>query len=113
MPDHAHFLIVGLNNRADQKLWVRALTRQWNTLLNPLKLSRQPYDNVLREKDRKGDAFADLVMYILKNPERKEFVDQWESWRYSGSVVPGYPNLDPRLPYFWDNFWKAYLEQAD
>ncbi|MGJ8654342.1 MAG: hypothetical protein ACSHX8_13870, partial [Opitutaceae bacterium] len=113
MPDHAHFLIVGLNDRADQKSWARALTREWNPLLTPYELARQQFDHVLREDDRKHDAFADLVGYILRNPVRKGLINSWSEWSYSGGVVPGYPGLDPRKPYFWENFWSAYQEQAD
>jgi len=81
--------------------------------LRPLKLQHQPFDSVLREEDRKGDAFADLVGYILRNPVRKGWVDDWQDWPYSGAAFPGYPKLDPRKPYFWTDFWAAYHKHLD
>jgi hypothetical protein len=108
MPDHGHFLLVGYDARAKQRAAVRWMRREWNHLLSPLKLQHQPYDSVLREKDRAQDAFAELAGYILRNPERAGLVDQWQDWPYSGAWFPGYPKLDPRKTDFWTNFWKAY-----
>jgi REP element-mobilizing transposase RayT len=112
MPDHGHLLLIGLNASSDQLGAIKWLRREWNHLLRPVKLQRQAYDNVLRESDRERDAFADLVGYILRNPVRKELVDQWSAWPYSGTCFPGYPKLNPRQVYFWENFWKAVLEQS-
>ena len=36
----------------------------------------------------------------------------WEDWAYSGTVFPGYPEMDPRKKYFWENFWKAFERQS-
>jgi REP element-mobilizing transposase RayT len=113
MPDHAHFVFVGLNDHADQMSLVRELSREWNHYLHPVSLSLQAYDNVLKEEDRAKDAFPDLIHYILQNPVRKELVSDWQAWPYSGAILPGYPNLDPRKDYFWENFWKGYRQQAD
>ncbi|CAA6676258.1 MULTISPECIES: hypothetical protein [unclassified Lentimonas] len=113
MPDHAHFLFVGLNHRSNQLALLQQLTRQWNELIQPYELSRQAYDNVLRERDRQQSAFADLVGYILRKPVRKNLVEHWQDWPYSGCSLPGYRTLDPRKDYFWENFWKGYREQAD
>ena len=113
MPDHAHFLWIGLNDRANQLNAAKQFRREWNQLLSPRQLQRQAYDNVLTEKDRLGSAFAVLVFYILNNPVRKGLSRSWEDWPYSGTLVPGYPKLDPRKDSFRENFWQAYLEQAD
>ncbi len=80
---------------------------------SPQKLEHQAYDSVLREDDRKEGAFTKLVSYILRNPVRKNLVQTWAEWPYSGCLFPGYPKLDPRKSYFWDNFWKAYREQGE
>jgi len=113
MPDHGHFLLIGLNDRADQLAFVREFTRAWNHMLEPLRLSRQAFDTVLRENDRKSGGFADLADYIWHNPVRAGLVEDWRDWEHLGSVLPGYASLDPRKAYFRDNFWKGYQDQAD
>ena len=113
MPNHAHFAFIGIDGLSDQLDAIAWLRREWNHLLAPRRLQRQAYDHVLREKDRERDAFADLVGYILRNPVRKELVEEWSQWRYTGACFPGYPKLDPRSRFFWSNFWKAYEEQSE
>jgi hypothetical protein len=108
MPDHGHFLFVGYNTYADQVAAVRWMRREWNKELAPLSLQHQPFDDVLREADRQGDAFGNVAGYILRNPERAGLVDRWQDWPYSGAIFPGYPKLDPRKIYFWQDFWKAH-----
>ena len=112
MPDHAHFLFVGIQDSSDQIAANRWIRREWNQLLGDLSLQEQAYDHVLREADRERDAFAQVVGYILRNPVRKSLVDQWGEWGYSGTVFAGYPKLDPRKPNFWENYWKAYQAQV-
>ena len=113
MPDHAHFVFIGLNQYAEQLPLIREFSREWNQLLQPDQLSKQAYDNVLREDDRANDAFPDLIGYILRNPVRKDLVSNWKDWPHTGTILPGYPHLDPRKDYFWENFWKGYNQQAD
>ena len=113
MPDHAHFVSIGLNQHAEQLALIREFSREWNKLLHPIQLSKQAYDNVLREDDRAHDAFPSLIHYILQNPVRKGLVTRWQDWPYSGTILPGYPHLDIRKDYFWENFWKGYNQQAD
>lgn len=112
MPDHGHFLVIGLNENSDQLKAVAWFRKNWNALLAPVKLQKQAYEQVLRESDRARDAFAGVAGYILRNPVRKGLVEDWQDWAYSGASFPGYPKLDPRKNYFWDNFWKAVLEQS-
>jgi REP element-mobilizing transposase RayT len=112
MPDHGHFLLIGLNDRSDQLAFVREFTRAWNQLLEPIRLARQAYDTVLRESDRRADGFSDLASYIWQNPVRAGRVEDWRDWPHLGCVLPGYPTLDPRKPYFRENFWKGYQDQA-
>ncbi len=113
MPDHAHFLWIGLNQRSNQLKATKHFRREWNRRLKPHQLDRQAHDNVLTANDRSGSAFTDLVFYILNNPVRQNLTPNWQDWQYSGTLFPGYPNLDPRKDYFQNNFWNAYLEQAD
>jgi REP element-mobilizing transposase RayT len=113
MPDHGHFLIVGLRERADQRAFVRQLTREWNHMIRPAQLSRQAYDVVLREKDRQKDALGEIARYIWCNPVRAGLVTTWTDWPYLGCLLPGYRSLDPRKPDFRTNFWSGYHDQAD
>jgi hypothetical protein len=54
----------------------------------------------LRESDRKQDAFAGVLGYVLRNPVRRGLVAEWPDWPYCGALFPGYPALDPRKPMF-------------
>jgi putative transposase len=112
MPDHGHFLFVGLEARADQLTALTWFRRGWNRLLQPVQQQDQAYDSVLREADRNRDAFANVLGYVLRNPVRRGLVAAWQDWPYSGALFPGYPTLDPRKPMFWVNFWKAYAAQG-
>jgi REP element-mobilizing transposase RayT len=113
MPDHGHFLLVGYDHRAKQRLAVRWLRREWNRLLSPLALQHQPYDSVLREENRSRAAFAEAASYILQNPVRAGLVEDWSDWSFSGAIFPGYPHLDPRKEFFWSDFWKAHNKHTN
>jgi REP element-mobilizing transposase RayT len=112
MPDHGHFLFVGLHEEADQLAALPWMRRAWNRVLSEARLQDQAYEHVLRESDRARDAFAEVVAYILHNPLRKDLVGTWQEWPYSGAVFPGYPKMDPRKIHFWENFWTAYARQG-
>ncbi len=115
MPDHLHLVWMGLRLDTDH-LHGMAFLR---TYLEPaLKLARfqpQAQDNVLREEERKRNAFAKVCFYIAANPVRAELMKAGEVWPYSGCLVPGYPKLDPAEEDFWPTFWKIYakLRQPD
>jgi putative transposase len=111
MPDHAHFLWMGLWEGSDQLKAARFFRRYWNARLEKLgvKLQPQAYDHVLRENERRPDAFEDTVIYVFKNPERAGLVGAWAEWPFYGSIVPGYPDLPvERLGDFWQKFWKIH-----
>ncbi len=112
MPEHAHFLLVGLNERAVQLPALKWIRREWNLMLRALILKDQAYDHVLREADHKCDAFADVVGYILRNQARKELVTDWQEWPYSGAISPGYQKLDPRKVLFGRAFGMPILFRA-
>jgi len=114
MPDHGHFLFVGYDRRSRQRMAVRWFREAWNERLpDGFQLQHQAYDHVLREEDRKRDAFSTVAFYILNNPVRTDLVEHWQAWPYSGALFPGYPHLDPRKDYYWVNFWKAYEKHFD
>jgi len=112
MPDHAHFLVMSLRENSDQSQAMRFFRRRWKLLLETLpgsyELDRQPYDHVLRTAERERDAFQKIATYILENPVRAELAERREDWPFSGSLLPGYPSLDPHAENFWTSFWLAY-----
>ncbi len=112
MPDHAHFLIGGLSPESDQRPAIREFRRVWNGILKraspAAKLDLQAYDHVLRDEERGRDAFERIRGYILENPVRSKLCDDYRSWPYSGTLVVGYADLDPREEEFPIRFWRLY-----
>ena len=109
MPDHAHFLIMGIGPDADQRPALRMLRRLWTSLLpQGFEIQRQSYDHVLREEERVRGAFESVAHYILENPVRAGLVAGFSAWPYAGSIVPGYPSLNLRAADFWTSFWLAH-----
>jgi putative transposase len=110
MPDHLHLVWMGLNRQSDQVNAIKFL----RTYLEPSleqgrKWQHQPHDHVLREEERKRNAFAKFCFYTLANPTRANLVEQPQDWPYSGAVVPGYPTLHPATEDFWPLYWKLYI----
>ena len=54
-----------------------------------------------------------VAAYILANPVRAGLVDSWQAWPYVGSMVPGYPDLDPRTEDFWEKIWRIYTTVSE
>lgn len=111
MPDHGHFLLGGLKQRSDQRLAIPFFRKEWNRQFRLLhksyRLQKQAHDHVLRRKEWADPAsFQTVAEYILNNPVKAELVEQFEDWRYLGSIVAGYPNLNPRDLDYWERFWK-------
>jgi REP element-mobilizing transposase RayT len=132
MPDHLHLMWLGLSRESDQLNGVKFLRFYLNRLLagNALEnrnsavdscpwpqvkweLQPQAYDHVLREEERKQDAFARVCFYILANPVRAELATSEPDWSFSGAVVPGYPDLYPFQEDFWELFWKIYYKHRE
>jgi len=112
MPDHIHMLWVGIVDDCDQQKAMRYFRRQVNPVLEALnaRLQLQSYDHVLREEARERTAFEDVAEYIARNPERRQLVppDGFASYAYTGCLLPGYPELKPFEPGYWDRFWRIY-----
>jgi hypothetical protein len=112
MPDHIHFLWVGLLDGSDQRNAVKFFRAQLNPILERLgaRFQQQPYDHVLREEERERSAFENVVEYIARNPERTQLVplDEFREYKYTGCLVPGYPDLDPWQDDYWDLLWRIY-----
>lgn len=113
MPDHFHMLWLGLCRASDQRLAAAFLRKHLNDILPPLRLQKQPYDHVLREKERERGAFQGIAAYILENPVRKKLAKSADGWPFSGCLVAGYPVLDVHAPQYWELFWRIYSRLID
>ncbi len=76
-------------------------------------LQAQAHDHVLREEERKQNAFARVCSYILANPVRAVLVKRESDWPFSGAVVPGFPDLYPFQEDYWELFWKIYQRHRE
>ena len=109
MPDHIHLLWMGLHRDSDHRNGMKFLREHLGMALHPHRFQPQPHDHVLREEERKRNAFAKICFYILANPVRAGLIKELEIWPFCGAIVPGYPDLHPRVEDFWPKFWKLYL----
>jgi REP element-mobilizing transposase RayT len=106
MPDHFHFLLLGTADDADLHLAMRFLRKHTAKALLPLKYQRQAYDHALTEKELERNAFEGICYYIVENPVRAGLCERADQYSYSGSVVPGFPDLRIHDAEFWDLFWR-------
>ncbi len=110
MPDHIHLLCIGIHDKSDQRRAVRFFRKHLDAILGKLgvQLQRQPYDHVLREEERERTAFEIVVEYIAQNPQRAGIVDDFRNYKFTGCLLPGYPELAPWMDGYWERFWRAY-----
>lgn len=112
MPDHMHLLWIGIDDHSDQLNAMKYFRKHLATPLSLFgcKLQHQPYDSVLRDDERRESAVENLVDYIAKNPERKNLVpiDCFQSYKFTGTLIPGYPELALWEVEFWPRFWRTY-----
>ncbi|HUA69106.1 MAG TPA: hypothetical protein VMA13_11220 [Candidatus Saccharimonadales bacterium] len=115
MPDHLHLVWMGLWLDSNQLNGMAFLRTYLEPELGSAKFQPQAQDEVLREKQRKRNAFAKVCFYIAANPARAKLIGENEVWPFSGCVIPGYPKLNPREEDFWVTFWRIYdrLRQPD
>jgi putative transposase len=109
MPDHIHLIWIGLKRDTDQRNGMTFLRTHLEPFLVPFKFQHQAYDHVLRDEERKRNAFARICFYILANPVRAGLMKETEKWPFCGAIVPGYPALHPLDKSFWPLFWKLYM----
>jgi putative transposase len=112
MPDHIHFVWMGLCADTDQLNGMSFLRTQLKPLILPHELQHQAFDHVLDETEREDDAFAAACAYIVENPVRAKLVEQVRDWPHTGCVVPGYPTLHPLQPDYWDKLWRLYRSRS-
>ena len=129
MPDHLHIMWMGLSLDSEQLNGIKFLRTQLNRLLSGerlngrktalnshseprlrWKLQPQAHDHVLRDQERKQNAFGRVCFYILANPVRARLVEDERQWPFSGATVPGYPELNPFQNGYWETFWKIYYK---
>ena len=114
MPDHIHLLWAGLRRDTNQRNGMKFLREHLGPLLQPHHFQHQAHDHVLKDEERKHDAFARICFYILANPVRAGYVAAEVSplhptaWPYCGAISPGYPALHPLQGDFLPLFWKLY-----
>ena len=108
MPDHLHLVWLGLRLDSDQKNGMSFLRTHLEPLLYPSKFQHQAHDHVLRQEERRRDAFARVCAYVLQNPVNEKLIEPPQEWPFCGAVIPGYPTLHPLQVDFWCKFWKCY-----
>ena len=135
MPDHLHLMWMGLRLGTDQLNGIKFLREYLNKLLatrssrrqsvvtsstdsrpqlpSEFRLQKQTHDHVLKEDERRRNAFARVCFYVLENPVRANLVERAQDWPFSGALVPGYPSLQPFEEEFWPTFWKVYVTKRD
>lgn len=108
MPDHVHLIWLGISAASDQRPAAAFLRRHLERQFANVRFQHQPHDSVLRDEDRKRGAFSATCYYVAENPVRAGLVTRAEEWLFTGSLVPGYPDLNPFAANFWTKYWKIY-----
>jgi REP element-mobilizing transposase RayT len=108
MPDHMHLVWLGLRDDSDQRLAIEFFRRHLRPALSPADWQRQAHDHMLRDGERKRDAFVNLANYIFENPVRAGLAQCSADYPFLGCCVPGYPELDVRAADYWERFWRVY-----
>ena len=108
MPDHIHLLVTGIRVSSDQLLLTKLLRTEMNKLIYPFTLQSQAHDHVLREEELERSTFQSIAYYIQQNPVRKNLVENWIIYPFTGCLVPGYFDLDPRKEDYWELYWRIY-----
>jgi REP element-mobilizing transposase RayT len=110
MPDHLHLVWMGLRLDSDQLNGMAFLRTHLKPILAPQRFQHQAHDHVLKEEERKRNAFAKVCFYIIDNARTAELVKHPKDWPFAGAIVPGYPELHPLDENFWQNFWKLHAQ---
>ena len=115
MPDHVHLVWMGLRLDSDQINSMAFLRTYLEPEISPARFQPQAQDEVLREKQRKRNAFAKVCFYIAANPVRAELIGGKEVWPFTSCVIPGYSRMNPLADDFWSKFWRIFakLQQPD
>ena len=71
MPDHIHLVWMGMRPDTDQRNGMAFLRTYLERALAPHKFQPQAYDHIVRDEERRLNAFAIGCSYGLNNPVRK------------------------------------------
>jgi putative transposase len=114
MPDHIHFVWMGLRRDTDQRNGIKFLRAHLGALIKPAKFQHQAHDHVLKPEERQRKTFGlACADYVLLNPVKANLVKKPSDWPYAGAVIPGYPRLNPFDADYWPWFWKRYYEARE
>ncbi len=114
MADHLHLMWMGMSAKSDQLNAMKFLRCEAQPHLGTgREWQHQAHDHVLREDERKRNAFASTCFYILANPVRAELVTSEKAWPSSGCVIPGYPRMHPMDEGYWELFWRLYAAKRE
>lgn len=114
MPDHVHHLWMGMHPQSDQLLAIKFLRSELRLHLGAGRnWQHQAHDHVLRDEERRRNAFRLSCAYILQNPVRGQLVSRPEDWPYQGVVIPGFPRMRISDDGFWERFWRIYADFRD
>ena len=92
MPDHIHLLWMGLRRDSDQRNGMKFLREHLAPALRPHRFQHQAHDHVLREEERKRDAFARICFCILANPMRAKLITESGTWPYAARSCLAIPS---------------------
>lgn len=110
MPDHIHFVWMGLRLASDQRNGIKFLRAQLGPFLKPASFQHQAHDHVLTPEERHQHAFGVACAdYVFLNPLEAGLVKAPSEWPYAGAVIPGYPRLKVFEAEYWPWFWKHYF----
>jgi REP element-mobilizing transposase RayT len=106
MPDPLHVMLWGFREDANLYLAARFLRKNTACALLPARYQKQAYDHVLSEKESERGAFEAVCFYIVENPVRAKLCGSSKEYAFSGSIIPGYPDLRIHEEGYWELFWK-------
>lgn len=110
MPGHLHLVWMGLRLDTDQLNGMAFLRTYLEPALFPSRFQPQAQDEVLRDGQRKRNAFSKICFYVAANPVRAKLMAAADAWPFTGCILPGYPKLNPADPDFWPKFWRIYAK---
>jgi putative transposase len=94
MPDHVHLVLRGESEGADiwRAMWsFKQKTGFWLSQNHPsVRWQKDFYDHILRN----DVAVERHIRYVLHNPERDGFVDDWRDYPFKGSTVHDFDEWD-------------------
>jgi REP element-mobilizing transposase RayT len=108
MPDHIHLIWIGMRKDSEQKKAMAFLRTLLKPVIAPHEFQHQAHDHVLKEEERRRNAFAKVCWYVAQNPVRAGLVEEAEHWEFSDCLVPGYPKMNIFADDHWDRFWGNY-----